>query len=192
MSTNADETRDPYLQPSFPVRQRLRRLVWGIVYVILFRPSPRPFHAWRAFLLRCFGARLGKHCRIYPKARIWAPWNLICEDVVAIADEAIIYNPAVITLESHSTISQQAYLCGATHDYNDPAFPMIYAPIRVGAYGWVCARAIVQMNVNIGEGAILGIASLATRDLEPWLINVGIPARKIKARRNIREVKASY
>lgn len=191
MSINADEARDPYLKPAFPVRQRLRRLVWGIVYVIFFRPSPRPFHAWRAFLLRCFGARLGKNCRIYPKSRIWAPWNLVCEDVVAVADEAIIYNPALIFLGSHCAISQQAYLCGATHDYNDPAFPMVHAPIRVGAYGWVCARAIVQMNVNIGEGAILGMASVATRDLEPWSINVGVPARKIKIRRNIREVKTS-
>lgn len=185
-----DRYHDPYRKPSFPLRQRIRRFAWGIVYTMLFRISPRIFHVWRAFLLRCFGARLGKHCRIYPKARIWAPWNLICEDVVTVADEAIIYNPAVIFLASHSTISQQAYLCGATHDYNDPAFPMIYAPIRVGAYGWVCARAIVQMNVNIGEGAILGIASLATKDLEPWSINVGIPARKIKTRHNFHDTQA--
>lgn len=184
------EARDPYLQPAFPLRQRLRRLAWQIVYITLFRPSPRLLHAWRAFLLRCFGARLGKNCHIYPKAGIWAPWNLVCEDTVAVADEAVIYNPDVIFLGSHCTISQQAYLCGASHDHSDPAFPVIHGPIHLGAYCWVCARAIVQMNVRVGEGAILGMASVATRDLEPWSINAGIPARKIKMRKNYHDIQA--
>jgi putative colanic acid biosynthesis acetyltransferase WcaF len=110
---------------------------------------------------------------------------------VAVADEAIIYNPDVIFLGSHCTISQEAYLCGATHDYSDPSFPMVSAPIHIGAYSWMCARAIVQMDVNVGEGAILGMASVATRDLDPWSVNVGIPARKIKVRRNIRGAQTS-
>lgn len=177
-----DKAVDPYLTASFPLKNRLVRLVWGIVYVFLFRPSPRPFYGWRAFLLRCFGAKLGKGCHIYPKARIWAPWNLICEDVVAIADEGIIYNPKRVFLGSHSTISQQAYLCGATHDHNDPAFPLVAGSIRVDAYAWVCARATVQLGVHVGEGAVLGLGAVATKNLDPWSIYVGIPARKIKNR----------
>jgi putative colanic acid biosynthesis acetyltransferase WcaF len=125
---------------------------------------------------------MGENCHIYPGARIWAPWNLVCEDVVAVADGAEIYNPCRITLNSHCIVSQNAYLCGATHDYNDPAFPMIWAPITIGAYAWIGARATVQMGVNVGPGAILALGAVATRDLEPWSINAGIPARKIKAR----------
>jgi putative colanic acid biosynthesis acetyltransferase WcaF len=174
--------KDPYLSPSFPVTNRLTRLVWAIVYAVLFRPSPRPLHAWRSFLLRCFGAKIGKDCHIYPGARIWAPWNLVCGDVTALADEAVIYNPVRIVLGSHSTISQQAYLCGATHDYNDPTFPLIAAPIDIGPYAWICARATVQAGVRVAEGAVLGLGSVATRNLEPWSVNVGIPARKIKDR----------
>lgn len=160
----------------------MRRLIWGIVYTLLFYPSPRPLHAWRALLLRCFGSTLGKNCHIYPKAKIWAPWNLSCGDVVAIADEAVIYNPEHISLGSHSTISQQAYLCGATHDPNHPAFPFVAAPIKIGAYAWICARATVQSGVHVAEGAVLGLGAVATKDLEPWSIYVGIPARKIKNR----------
>lgn len=182
MSLRGDRIHDPYLKPAFPLKQRLRRLIWGMIYVILFYPSPRPFHSWRTFLLRCFGATLGKGCHIYPQARIWAPWNLTCGDVVAVADEAIIYNPERVTLGSHSTISQQAYLCGATHDHNDPAFPLVAAPIKVDAYAWVCARATVQLGVHVGEGAVLGLGAVATKNLEPWSIYVGIPARKIKNR----------
>jgi len=173
---------DPYLVAPFSFRNKLRRAVWIGVYTLLFRTTPRPLHGWRAMLLRCFGAKLGRGCHIYPKARIWAPWNLVCGDVVGIADEAIIYNPAMIRLASHATVSQQAYLCGATHDYQSPAFPLIASPISVGAYAWICARASVQPGVSVGEGAVLALGSVATRDLEPWWVYAGIPARKIKAR----------
>jgi putative colanic acid biosynthesis acetyltransferase WcaF len=184
-SGDKNPARDPFLRPNTAAGNRFARLLWGAVYALLFRPSPRPFHAWRAFLLRAFGASLGPHCHVYPRARIWAPWNLVCEDTVAIADDAEIYNAALVTLKSHSIISQQAYLCGATHDYEDPAFPMTWAPITIGRYAWIAARAVVQMGVTVGDGAILGLGSIATRDLESWTIYAGIPARRIKMRRHI-------
>lgn len=174
--------RDPYKVAAMPHGSRLARLLWQIVYALLFRTSPRPFHTWRAMLLRLFGARLGPDCHIYPRAVIWAPWNLSCEDTVAIADEAIIYNPSPISLKSHCTISQQAYLCGATHDHDNPAFPMISAPITIERYAWVCARATVLLGVSVGEGAVLGLGSVASRDLEPWSVYAGLPARKISER----------
>jgi putative colanic acid biosynthesis acetyltransferase WcaF len=175
---------DPYLVPAFPLRNRLARAAWGFVYVVFFRISPRPLHRWRAFLLRCFGAKLANDVHIYPKAQIWAPWNLVCADHATIADEAIVYNPAGVSLGSHAIVSQQAYLCGATHDYEDPKFPLIAFPISIGPYAWICARATVQPGVHVGEGAVLALGSVAPKDLEPWTVYGGIPARKIKARRN--------
>lgn len=174
---------DPYKLPALPFRNRLARFAWQIVYITLFKISPRPMHRWRAMLLRLFGARLGPDCHIYPKAVIWAPWNLSCEDAVAIADEAIIYNPSKVSLRSHSIVSQQAYLCGATHDYNDPAFPMVSASITVGRYAWVCARATVLAGVEVGDGAILGLGSVASKNLDPWTVYAGLPAKKVKTRK---------
>jgi putative colanic acid biosynthesis acetyltransferase WcaF len=173
---------DPYLVPAFSFRNRLLRLGWEIVRVCLFQPSPRPFHAWRRLLLRSFGAKLGPHTHIYPTARVWAPWNLTCEEAATIGDGAIIYNPKELHMGSHAIVSQQAYVCGATHDYEDPAFPLIASSIDLGAYSWVCARATVQPGVNLGEGAILALGSVATRNLEPWTVYGGVPARKIKTR----------
>lgn len=134
-------------------------------------------------VLRLFGARLGPGCHIYPKARIWAPWNLECADAVGIADGAVIYNAARISLGSHAVISQDAYLCGATHDIDDPAFPMVCKPVSVGAFAWVCARASVGPGVNVGEGAVLGLGGIAIRDLAPWTVYGGNPARALKQRR---------
>ena len=174
---------DPYLGPSTRLRNRAGRLLWGIAWGLLARPTPRPMHRWRAWILRAFGARLGPHCRIYAGARIWAPWNLECADAVAIADGAVIYNYFPVRLGSHAIVSQDAYLCGATHDYDDPAFPMIGAPISLGPYAWVSARAVVCPGVQLGAGAVLGLGSIATRDLEPWTVYAGVPARPLKKRR---------
>lgn len=174
---------DPYKAPAKSLQNKLARFLWQIAYVMLFRISPRPMHAWRTMILRLFGAKMGPDCHVYPKAVIWAPWNLQCEDVVAIADEAIIYNPSTITLQSHSTVSQQAYLCGATHDYDDPSFPMISEPITIGRYAWVCARATVLPGVTVGEGAVLGLGSVASKNLDSWTVYAGLPAKKIRERK---------
>lgn len=171
--------------PQYSLGNRVRRQLWSVAWIFLFRPSPRVAHGWRRWLLRCFGAKLGPGCRLYPGARIWAPWNLTCEDNVWVADGAELYNPAPLWLGSHAIVSQGAFLCGATHDYNNPAFPVLAYPMQLGRYAWVAARAIVSPGVSLGEGAILGLGSLATKDLEPWSIYAGVPARKLKERDRI-------
>jgi putative colanic acid biosynthesis acetyltransferase WcaF len=177
---------NPYHRASFSFWYRMMRFLWQVVYLLLYRTSPRPMHAWRAMLLRLFGAKMGPGCHFYPSGKVWAPWNLICEDCCTLADHAEIYNPSPIYLESHCIVSQQAFLCGATHDYNDPEFPMISYGMRLGAYSWICARASVSPGVNVGEGAVLGLGSVAYGDLEPWTVYSGVPAVKAKVReRNV-------
>jgi putative colanic acid biosynthesis acetyltransferase WcaF len=177
-----DTAADPYLRPAFAVRDRLQRLIWNICWAVLYRTSPRPFHSWRASLLRLFGATMGPNCHFYPRSRVWAPWNLICADQVTAGDGAEIYNPAPVRLGSHAILSQDAYLCGATHDYNDPAFPLIAYEMQIGSYAWVCARASVAPGVNVGEGTVLALGSVATRNLDPWTVYAGVPAVKVKER----------
>jgi putative colanic acid biosynthesis acetyltransferase WcaF len=173
---------DAYLRPAFSLSVRSKRLAWNIVWVLLYRLSPRPFHGWRALLLRAFGARMGPNCHFYPRSKVWAPWNLICADQVTVADDAEIYNPSPMSFGSHAILSQQSYLCGATHDYDDPAFPLIAFSMEVGAYSWICARASVLPGINVGEGAVLGLGAVATHDLKPWTVYAGSPAVKVKER----------
>lgn len=174
---------DPYLRPAFDAGNRARRMVWNICRALLYRPSPRPMFGWRAFLLRCFGAKLGPGCHFYPASKVWAPWNLTCEDTVTAADGVDIYNPAPMLLRSHVILSQDAFLCGATHDYDDPRFPLLAYTMELGAYAWICARASVTPGANVGEGAVLGLGSVATRSLEPWSVYAGVPATKVKERK---------
>jgi putative colanic acid biosynthesis acetyltransferase WcaF len=87
-----------------------------------------------------------------------------------------------MTFGSHSILSQDAYICGATHDYDDPAFPLLAYAMTVGPYAWICARASVAPGVNVGEGSVLGLGSVATKDLVPWTVYAGSPAVKVKDR----------
>jgi putative colanic acid biosynthesis acetyltransferase WcaF len=178
-----DTAADPYLRPAFSLRNRLRRLNWNICWLFFYRTSPRPLHSWRSLLLRLFGATMGTNCHFYPRSKVWAPWNLICADQVTAGDGVEIYNPAPVRLGSHAILSQDAYLCGATHDYDDPGFPLIAYAMEIGEYAWVCARASVAPGVNVGRGAVLGLGSVATRNLDAWTVYAGVPAVKVKERR---------
>lgn len=133
-------------------------------------------------LLRFYGATMGSDCHFYPASKVWAPWNLTCAEQVTAGDHVEIYNPARISFGGHAIMSQGAYICGATHDYDNPAFPLIAFEMHIGSYAWVCARASVGPGVNLGDGAVLGLGSVATRDLLPWSIYAGVPAAKIKDR----------
>jgi putative colanic acid biosynthesis acetyltransferase WcaF len=174
--------KDAYARATFPLSNRVRRLLWNLCWLVFCRFSPRPLHAWRALWLRLFGAELGPHSRIYPAAKIWAPWNLVCADHVCVGDRAEIYNPAPVQLGSHVILSPESYLCGATHDYNDSAFPLLAYAMTVERHAWICARAAIAPGVRVGEGAVLGLQSVATRDLAPWTVYSGHPAVAVRER----------
>jgi putative colanic acid biosynthesis acetyltransferase WcaF len=179
----AEHGPDVYTRPAFSRRNRAKRLLWQLCWLLFYRFSPRTLHAWRASLLRLFGATLGPDCHFYSRSRVWAPWNLRCADHVAAADGVEIYNPSLIELGSHVILSQDSYLCGATHDYNDPAFPLLAYRMQLDPYAWICARAVVAPGIHIGEGAVLGLGSVATQDLAPWTVYSGHPAQPIRPRR---------
>lgn len=170
----------PYTGPVFSRRNRLGRLVWGLVWGALFRTSPRFLHGWRRMLLRCFGAQIGAGSRVYPRARVWAPWNLTLGKVVGIADDVEIYNPSPIVIGDHAVVSQGAYLCGASHDYRRWSFPLVTQRIEIGAQAWIAARAIVHMGVRVGEGAVIGAGSVVTRSVPDWTVCAGNPCRVIR------------
>jgi len=173
---------DPHREATFTVGNRVRRAFWGAAYVLLFRPSPRPSHRWRSFLLSIFGAKMGKGCHVYSKVRIWAPWNLVVEDEAGVADDVILYSMATITVGRRAVISQGAHLCTGTHDYEDRNFRLYAKPIAVGAEAWICADAFIGPGVTVGEGAVVGARSVATKDLPPWTVCAGNPCRPIKKR----------
>ena len=167
---------------SFSLKNRLKRVAWQLVVLLLFRFSPRPFYVWRSFLLRLFGAKIGKKCHIYPKVTIWAPWNLEMADHSCLADDVICYSQDKISLGERAIVSQGAYLCTGSHDYTDPEFQLITSPISIGKDAWICAQSFVGPGVTIEEGAVLGARAVSFKDLPAWTIYAGNPAVYVKDR----------
>lgn len=181
-SAHSATSDDPLLRPIYSPQARAKRLLWVCTWMLLFRWTPPPFHNWRCALLRLFGAKLGAINFVYPTARIWAPWLLQTGDLVTIGRGAEVYNPGGVFLGDRTIISQDVYLCGATHDYQSPEFTYITKPIRTEAQVWICARAMVLPGVHCKEGSVLGAGAVATRSLEEWTVYAGNPAVAIRQR----------
>jgi putative colanic acid biosynthesis acetyltransferase WcaF len=157
-------------------------MAWSVVYVVLFRCSPRPVHAWRNLLLRAFGAKLHGTARVYPRAKIWAPWRLEMGERSCIADDVDVYNVGGVKIGANSTVSQYSYLCGATHDFEMRSHPLVPMAIVIGHSVWVAADVFVAPGVTIGDGTVVGARSSVFTDLPGWVVAVGSPAKGIRER----------
>jgi putative colanic acid biosynthesis acetyltransferase WcaF len=165
-----------------PIGNRVTRALWAIVYVLLFRPSPRFMHGWRNLLLRLFGAKLHPTARIYAKARIWLPANLIMHRNSCVSDDVDVYCVAPVTIGEYSTVSQYGYLCAASHDFEDVRHPLTTAPITIGRRCWLAADVFVAPGVTIADGAVVGARSSVFADLPAWTVCAGAPAKPIRPR----------
>lgn len=163
---------------SLSVNNRALRLLWGLVWTLLFRPSPRVMHMWRRLLLRMCGAKVGAGAVVHPSVRIWAPWKLNLGDFSAVGPYVDLYSVASITIGPRVTISQYSFLCTATHDYTDENLPLTASPIHVAKDSWVCADVFVGPGVEVAEGCVIGARSSVYRSTEPWGVYRGNPARR--------------
>lgn len=165
---------------------KVKRVLWSIVYILLFRPLPTSlFWWWRCFLLKAFGAKVSVHSMVYSSVKIWAPWNLKMAAGSCLGPNVICYNQAMVVLEEGATVSQYAYLCTAGHDItqvNSASKGLIISPIIIGEYAWIGTRAFIGMGVHVGEFTIVGAAAAVFKDVEPYTIVGGNPAKEIKKR----------
>ena len=163
-------------------RQKAGRALWYIVEATLFRYSPRVCYGFRRGLLRCFGASIGPRVFIRSSVKIEVPWHLTIAADARIGDEVILYCLGNVTIGARAMVSQYSHLCAGTHDYTLASLPLIRSPIVIGADAWVAADVFVGPGVTIGEGAVVGARSSVHRDLPPWMVCVGNPARPVKPR----------
>ncbi len=168
--------------PSFSLSNRIFRAMWSVTWALLASWTPPPLHGWRRFLLRLFGAKIGKGVRVYGSVRIWYPPNLEMGQHAVMGWNAICYNQGNIKIEDFATVSQYAHLVAGTHDIDDPNFQLIVKPVTVCRQAWVASGAFVGPGVTVGEGAVLGARSVAFRDLDPWTVYVGNPAKSVRRR----------
>lgn len=164
-------------------RHQVVRMLWDVTWLLCARWLPRSVGSgWKNFLLRAFGARIAPTARIYSSAKVYFPANLTMDEYACLASDVDCYNVAPIHIGKFATVSQGAYLCTASHDITSPDHELITAPITLDDRAWVGAGAFVGMGVTIGEGAVVGARAAVFKDVEPWTVVGGNPAKFIKKR----------
>lgn len=177
MSNNI-EFKSPYTNTN-----RIKRMLWSICWTVLARPFPKSLaNTWKVFILRCFGAKIAKNAYVYSSANIFMPWNLIMEENSCLASGVDCYNAAPVIIKKYATVSQRAYLCTASHNISSSKHEQTEKPIIIESRAWVAAEAFVGPGVTIGEGAVVGARSAVFKDVAPWTVVGGNPAKYIKDR----------
>ena len=165
---------------------KMLRALWYIVRFLLFRPfGTKLFLPWRLFLLKLFGAKVYWDSGVYSSTVIWAPCNLRLGHNAWLGPNVICYNQALVTLVDDVTVSQYSYLCTAGHELsckNSNQGGLIVAPITLHKASWIGTRAFISMGVEIGENAVVGATASVYKDVEPWTVVGGNPAKFIKKR----------
>lgn len=167
----------------YGLRNKLYRVLWILTWSIFAKPLPRSlFHGWKRFLLRLFGAKIANNAVIESGVRIFLPYNLTMKEYSCISSGVTLHNVDMVTIGYQATISQGAFICAGDHDISDPKFHQRTRPINIGDYAWVAVEAFVGMGVTIGEGAVVAARGVVMRDVEPWTVVGGNPAKFIKKR----------
>lgn len=161
---------------------RLKEALWLLVRRVVFEPSWLPASRLRCWILRRFGAAVGRGVVIKPGVKITFPWRLRIGDHVWIGEDAYLHNLVPITIGSNACISQRAFLCTGNHDYTAPRFDLIASPILIEEGAWIGAAAWVGPGVTVGSHAVLTAGSAASHDLLPYVIYRGNPARPVRTR----------
>ena len=181
---NASESNPLQGGPNFSLSHRLYRAVWNLTWLFLASWTPPPLWAWRRFLLRLFGAKIGRGARIYGSARIWYPPNLEMGDYSVLGWKVNCYSQDKVVLEDYGNVAQFVHLVTGTHDIDNPSFQLITRPIRICRHAWIASDAFVGPGVTVGEGAVLGGRAVAFKSLEPWTVYTGNPAFPLRKRKN--------
>jgi putative colanic acid biosynthesis acetyltransferase WcaF len=179
---------DPFLGQGcatpYSTGEVIGRLCWAAVQTTLFRWSPRPWHGFRASLLRLFGADIPEPGKVvvFPTASILFPRKLVLAPRAMVGPNVTIYNLATVTLRRGANVSQNGHLCAGTHDYSAWSMPLVAKPIVIGENAWLGADVFVGPGVTIGDLCVVGARSVVVKDLPARTVCAGNPCSVKKDR----------
>ena len=170
------------LPKNFRGRNALIVQIWWIVQATLFRCSPQIMYGFRRFLLRLFGAKIGKKVIIRPTVKITYPWKVSIGDYSWIGDEVVLYSLGEIEIKDNVVISQKSYICTGSHDYTNSDFPIFAKKITIKKQCWLATDVFVAPGITIEENTVVGSRSSVYNNLPPNKVCLGNPAKIVRDR----------
>ena len=170
------------MPPNFRGKQGWYVQLWWLVQALFFKTSPQFMYGWRRFLLRSFGAKVGKGVILRASVHTQFPWKVSIGNYSWIGDDVVLYSLGEITIGNNVVVSQRSYLCTGSHDYTNIAFTIYSLPIVLENQCWLATDVFVAPGVTIGQGTVVGARSSVFKSLPAFKICVGSPAKVIKDR----------
>lgn len=155
---------------------KLKQVAWYFINIFFLKNSLNISSGLKLFLLKLFGAKIGKGVVIKPSVNIKYPWKLQIGNHVWVGEEVWIDNLSEVIIGDSTTISQGAMILTGSHDHTKETFDFISFPVIVEEGAWIGARAVVYGGVTVGSHAILGINAVAENNMQPYTIYKGNPA----------------
>jgi putative colanic acid biosynthesis acetyltransferase WcaF len=161
--------------------EQVRRMAWAFGRWLVHL-SPHPCYGWRRWVLRLFGARVGRHVRIAASTHLYMPWNVEIGDWAAIGPEVLVYSLGRVRIGQRATVSYRTHVCAGTHDFTDPALPLLKPSVTIEDDAWVGTDAFIGPGLTVGRGAIVAARAVVVKDVEPFTMVGGHPAHVIGQR----------
>lgn len=169
------------------IRYNLVVLCESLLYLVFRLPRFSVFDAFKSLVLRCLGAEVGKRAIYYPGLWIMPGRNLTLGDDVDLAHGVLITTAGGVKIGDRTMIGYRAQILSANHVI--PPKPQrlydagdIYAAVDIKNDAWIGGSSIILPGVTIGEGAVVAAGSVVTKDVPPYTIVAGCPARIIRTR----------
>lgn len=170
------------LPSAFRGRGAFNVQLWWLIQSCFFSTSPQFMYGWRCFLLRLFGAKIGRNVLIRPSVRVTYPWKLTICDYAWVGDQVELYTLGEITIGAHAVVSQRSYLCTGSHDPASRSFRIFAKPIVIEEGAWLATDVFVAPGVTIGRNALIGARSSVFADAKADFVHVGSPAKPVRER----------
>lgn len=157
-------------------------VLWYIMNEFFFKTGFPISTSMKVFILRMYGAKIGKNLCIKPCVNIKYPWNLEIGDNTWIGENVWIDNLEKVKIGNNVCISQGALLLCGNHNYKKVSFDLLVGKIVLEDGVWIGAQSVVTGGVVVGSHAVLTVKSVASQNLDSYSIYQGNPVKKIRER----------
>jgi len=166
-----------------PLARNLWHTYKGFRLFLLYLVGRVPWHAFRLFAYRrLFRVRIGSRSTVHWRTRFYAPGGVCIGHNTIIGYDAFLDGRYTLVIGDNVNVGGEVAIFTAQHDPNDPAFGMVGGPVVIEDYVYIGSRATILLNVTIGRGAVVATGAVVTRDVSPFNIVGGVPARKVGER----------
>lgn len=163
--------------------------LWWIVQSLFFKTSPQFMYGWRRFIMRSFGAKIGKNVILRPSMHTQFPWKVSIGDNSWIGDDVNLYSLGNIIIGNNVVVSQKCYLCTGSHDYQSVNFDIFQKEIIIEDECWLATDVFVGPGVTVGKGTMIGARSSVFKSMPENKICLGSPAKPVRDRLIMKQEK---